>query len=190
MKNLNHMISLLFTAIAIVSCTEKVHPVITPPPVNEDEVITTVTTTLTNSIHTVTLKSRDLDGNGPATPVVTISANIIPGATYTGTVSFLNEIANPIQNITQEVEQEGVDHQLFFQAPTTLGAITYDDADANGKPIGLKFKFTAGNVPTTGNLIVTLRHKPNKNATGVATGIITNAAGETDAEVVYPISIQ
>jgi hypothetical protein len=56
-------------------------------PVNEEEVITTVTVRLTGGGQVVTLTSRDLDGDGPNAPVVTASGNLTPNTTYTGTVS-------------------------------------------------------------------------------------------------------
>ncbi|HBK82722.1 MAG TPA: type 1 periplasmic binding fold superfamily protein, partial [Flavobacterium sp.] len=36
---------------------------------------------------------------------------------------------------------------------------------------------------------VTLIHKPNKTASGVEAGDITNAGGSRDAEVSFPISV-
>lgn len=86
------------------------------------------------------------------------------------------------------MEEEGVDHQVFYQLPTALGTFTYTDLDLNGKPIGLTFSLTTGNAGT-GNLTVTLRHLPNKSAAGVASGDITNAGGATDASVTYPVTV-
>lgn len=156
--------------------------------VNEEEVITTVTTTLTGGGLTRTLTSRDLDGDGPNAPVITISGNLMANTTYTGTVTFLNEIANPVDNITTEVLAEGVDHQIFYQAPSAIGTFTYNDTDTNGKPIGLQFTLVTGNAGV-GNITLTLRHEPNKSAAGVSSGDITNAGGATDALVTYPITI-
>jgi hypothetical protein len=42
----------------------------------------------------------------------------------------------------------------------------------------------------TGKLKIVLRHKPDKNASGVANGNIANAGGETDIEVEYNVVIQ
>jgi hypothetical protein len=187
-KNLIYSSAILVSIFAFTSCSKEDSPV-TPPPVNEEEVITTVTTVLKSGAQTITLKSKDLDGDGPNAPVVTVSGNLTANTTYTGTVEFLNEISNPVGNITAEVLTEGVDHQLFFQVPTTFGTFSYNDTDANGKPIGLKFTFVT-TTPITGNLTVTLRHKPNKSASGVSGGSITNAGGDTDAEVIFPIQIQ
>ena len=171
------------TAMFLVSCSNDDNG-----PVNEEEVITTVTTTLTAGGQVITLTSRDLDGDGPDAPVVTASGNLAANTTSYGAVTFLNETQSPAGDITVEVEEEGVDHQVFYQLPAGLGTITYTDTDLNGKPIGLTFTLTTGNAGT-GNLTVTLRHLPNKSAPGVATGDITNADGATDALVTYPVTV-
>jgi len=142
---------------------------------------------LKNGEQTITLKSTDLDGLGPNKPLQSVTGTIYTNTVYTGTVTFLNELITPADNITVEVLTEGVDHQLFFQVPATLGSIAYNDSDANGKPIGLQFTFTTGSTATSGNLIIILKHEPNKSASGVSGGSISNAGGETDAEVTYSI---
>ncbi|MFM9825295.1 type 1 periplasmic binding fold superfamily protein [Flavobacterium sp.] len=158
-----------------------------PTIVNEEELITTVTIVLKNGEQTITLKSTDLDGLGPNKPVQSITGTIYTNTVYTGTVTFLNELITPADNITEEVLTEGVDHQLFFQAPAALGSFAYADTDANSKPIGLQFTFTTGSTAASGNLTATLKHEPNKSAFGVSGGSISNAGGETDAEVTYSI---
>jgi hypothetical protein len=188
MKNLVYISAILISILTTTSCSKDEAPVVPPPPVNEEEVITTVKAVLKTDSQTITLESKDIDGDGPTAPKVTVSGNLTPNTTYNGTVEFLNEISNPVKNITQEVLTEGVEHQLFFQAPAVLGTFTYNDADANAKPIGLKFILKTGEAGK-GEMTVTLRHEPNKNADGVATGNIKNAGGETDAEVIYPIEI-
>jgi hypothetical protein len=185
MKNFNasKALFLAITSIFITSCSNDDNG-----PVNEEEVITTVTTTLTGGGQVITLTSRDLDGDGPNAPVVTVSGNLAANTTYAGSVSFLNETESPAEDITVEVEEEGAEHQVFYQLPAVLGTVTYTDVDLNGRPIGLTFTLTTGNAGT-GNLSVTLRHLPNKSATGVASGDITNAGGSTDALVTYPVTV-
>ena len=185
MKNLKITKALFLSliAVAITSCNNDDNP-----PVNEEEVITTVTTTFIGGGQTIIFTSRDLDGDGPNAPVITASGNLIANTTYTGSVSFLNEAVSPADNITEEVLEEGIDHQVFYQAPASLGTFTYSDMDANGTPIGLNFTLTTGNAVST-TFTVTLRHLPNKSAAGVASGSITNAGGATDAEVTYPIQV-
>lgn len=162
-----------------------------PQIVNEEEVITTVTATFVpvGGGNTVTLTSRDLDGDGPDAPVVTVSGPFTTGKTYNGSVTFLNELQNPAGNITEEIEEEGVEHQLFFLQAGTLGTFSYADEDANGHPVGLGFTYNSAATPATGNLSIVLRHEPNKSGTGVANGDITNAGGATDAQVNFAVSV-
>lgn len=185
MKYLNPTKSfiLLASSLLVMSCSSDNNG-----PVNEEELITTVTTTLTGGGQVITLTSRDLDGDGPNAPTVSVSGNLAANTTYIGEVSFLNETVTPADNITVEVEAEGEEHQIFYQLPTALGTVVYTDTDVNGKPIGLNFTLTTGNAGT-GNLTVILRHLPNKSAAGVATGDITNAGGATDAFVTYPLTV-
>jgi hypothetical protein len=187
MKNLKLIALLVIPVLFSTACDND------DAPVNEEEVITTVRVTLVGGGQTITLESKDLDGgDGPNPPVLTPigGATLVAGTTYTGTTTFLNELTNPVDNITEEVEEEGAEHQVFYQLQSTLGTITYNptDVDANGKPIGLKFTLVAGSVGN-GNLTVTLRHDLNKSAAGVASGNIANAGGSTDAAVSFPIVV-
>ena len=186
MKNSKIIAVALLSVLSFSSCSNDADPIA----VNEEEVITTVTTTLTAGSQTITLTSRDLDGDGPNAPVVTASGDLTVNTTYTGTVTFLNEIASPVEDITLEIKEEGVEHQLFFQAPAAIGAFTYTDADGNGKPIGLTFTLKTGTAAVTGNIVVILRHEPIKNAEGVASGNITNAGGATDAQITYAVQVK
>jgi hypothetical protein len=66
---------------------------------------------------------------------------------------------------------------------------SYDDSDSNGDPVGIVTTVHTGD---TGNglLTITLRHEPDKSATGVAGGDITNAGGDTDLEVTFPVMVE
>lgn len=184
MKNTILLPLVLVTILTFTSCSNN-----DPEEVNEEELITTVTTTLTGAGTTITLKSKDLDGDGPNAPVITVSGDLKANTTYTGATTFLNEIANPVDDITIEVKEEGDAHQLFYQAPAAIGSFTYTDTDINGKPIGLAFELRTGAAAATGNLTITLRHLPVKTASGVASGDITNAGGATDALVTFPVKV-
>ncbi|HOZ75694.1 MAG TPA: type 1 periplasmic binding fold superfamily protein [Flavobacterium sp.] len=188
MKNIQTSSLALLALTFFSACSNDDNPAVYIP-VNEEEVITTVTTTLTNGSDVVTLTSRDLDGDGPDAPVVTVSGPLKKNTVYTGAVTFLNELATPTDNITAEIEEESDEHQIFYQAPATFGSFAYTDTDVNGKPLGLNFTFTTGTDNVSGDLIITLIHEPNKNGAGVSDGDITNAAGSTDAQVIYPIII-
>lgn len=185
MKNLKFTILAAATILFATSCTPDAEV-----PVNEEEVITTVVVQFSrNGAVAATLTSRDTDGNGPGAPVVTQTGTLSRSLTYTGTVRFLDETKTPAEDISIEVREEGDEHQVFFQAPATLGTFTYADTDVNQRPIGLLFNFTAGTATTAQNLMVTLRHDPIKSAAGVAGGNIANAGGSTDAEVSFPITL-
>ncbi|MQP53246.1 MULTISPECIES: type 1 periplasmic binding fold superfamily protein [unclassified Flavobacterium] len=183
MKNLKLIALFVIPTLILTSCSNE------DTVVNEEEVITTVTTTLTGGGQVITLTSTDLDGDGPNTPIITVSENLVAGRTYLGSTTFSNELANPAEDITMEVEEEGDEHQVFYQLAASLGTVTYNDTDVNGDPIGLEFTLVAGTSGSTGTLTVTLRHEPIKSANGVANGDITNAEGSTDAQVSFNIEI-
>lgn len=187
MKNLKLIALLVIPSLFSISCSNDDNPAA----VNEEEVITTVRVTLVGGGETIILESRDLDGDGPNAPVLTpIGGGIlVAGTTYTGSTTFLNELESPAEDITEEVEEEGLDHQVFYQLASTLGTVTYNDMDENGDPIGLEFTLVAGTSGSTGTLTVTLRHQPNKSASGVADGDITNAEGNTDAAVTFSVAV-
>ena len=183
-------IALVFSTVALfISCSDD-DKKSTPP--NEEEVITTVKVTLTNGTNIITLTSQDLDLDGPNAPVITGGA-LAANTVYTGEVSLLNETEDPVEVISAEIEEsaeEKLDHQFFFGALSgLLGTFSYDDEDGNGNPIGLRFTFTTG-AASTGNLSVILRHLPNKSATGVSSGDISNAGGSTDAQAIFPITVE
>ncbi|HOY14769.1 MAG TPA: type 1 periplasmic binding fold superfamily protein [Saprospiraceae bacterium] len=159
---------------------------------NEEELITTVTYTLRPmniSIPTVVCTYKDLDGDGGNAPTFAISGPLLPNTTYEGTITLLNESESPVEDITLEVEEESADHQFFYATSSAI-TITYNDADTNGNPIGLKTTVKTGAAASNQSIKVTLRHEPNKSASGVKEGNIANAGGETDIEVTYNLNVQ
>lgn len=183
-------LSILFLAtLSFASCSNDDD---NPDPVNEEEVITTVTMTLVpdGGGTTVTMEYQDLDGDGPNTPTFDISGPLATNTIYNGTLDLLNETESPAESITGEIEEEDEEHQFFFTATNSLGIFAYTDMDGNGNPIGLAFTFTTTNA-TTGNINVILRHEPVKDAAGVSDGDLTNAGGETDVDITFMnVSVQ
>ena len=88
-------------------------------------------------------------------------------------------------SLSQEYEEE---HQFFF-ATTGASMFNYADQDNDGNPVGLSFELTTGDAGSE-SYTITLRHEPDKSATGVSGGDITNAGGETDIEVVFDVIIE
>lgn len=164
----------------------------TSAPINEEEVITTVEATLTPQAggDPVILGFRDIDGDGPAAPAVTVSDNLMANTTYNGSLELLNEAASPAEDITAEILDEALDHQFFFSLTNGTGTTAYAAPfDGNAKPVGLNFTLTTGNA-ASGTFTIVLRHEPDKFAEGVAQGIITNAGGETDVQVSFPVTVE
>ena len=158
-----------------------------PAVVNEEEVITTLNVTLTpvGSGTVVTLQTRDLDGDGPNAPVVTVSGDLVNGTTYNGVIELLNETVDPAEDITEEVEEESNEHQFFYTAGGALDVNTsYSNFDDNGNNLGTLFTLTTNNV-SSGTLTFTLRHEPNKPNTG-----LDDAEGETDISATFSLNIQ
>lgn len=186
MKSIKLLAFLFIATLAFTGCSKDK----TPPQVNAEEVITTMTITLTPASGTpIVLKTQDLDGNGPKAPEVTVSGRLAPNATYNGAITLLNETETPAGNVTDEVKAEDKDHQFFYSATGANATFAYAGAnDGNGNPVGLSFTLTTG-AASSGKLTFTLRHKPNKTAAGVKNGDITNAGGETDIQATFDVTI-
>lgn len=177
---------LLFLMVPVLFSCEKDDP-ITP---NEEEVITTMILTLTpDSGEVVEFSFRDVDGDGGDNPVIT-TEKLTANTMYTADIQLLNETESPAEDITEEVKEENEEHQFFFETSGGLAlSVAYDDQDDSGNPLGVSNIFTTG-APSSGQLVVTLRHEPNKSASGVSEGDITNAGGETDIEVTFDVEIE
>lgn len=187
MKTLKILSILFINVLLFTSCSDDDIPEV----VNEEEVITTLTATLTpvGTGSAVTLQIRDLDGDGPGMPVIT-GGTLEANTFYNANLVLLNETESPAESINVEIEAEDDEHQFFYQVSNNLATFDYSDADGNGNPIGLSFTVTTSSTTGTGSLTITLRHEPNKSASGVSDGDITNAGGETDIEAVFPITVQ
>jgi hypothetical protein len=171
------------------------------------ELITTVTLTLTPAGGApIVAEFDDADGDGGDPPMID-SIALVANTTYSVTVGFQNRLETPPEEITDEVRDEAVDHQVFFTGdsvngpasdrPTAAITHTYSDTDDNGLPIGLSNQFVVGS-GAAGDLIVTLRHMPPINdqptktadtAAMVKSGGFSAISGENDAQVTFPVAI-
>lgn len=188
--NLKYMTMALFAAAAITGCKKDEDDPVAPPPINEEELITTLRLHFhsANDVEHVHFEFSDLDGDGGNAPVIeadTLSSDSV----YSVEIEVLDESGGSVDDITAEILAEDEEHQFFFQVSGANATVTYNDADADGNPVGLSTTWTVGAV-SSGNVIVTLRHEPNKGAAGVSSGDITNAGGETDIEITFPVVIQ
>ena len=184
MKNIKFLTLALFTSILFIGCSKDDDQ--QPLPVNEEEVITTLTVSLVpeGGGTAVILQTRDLDGDGPNAPVIT-SSNLAAGVTYSGSIVLLNETENPAGNITEEVEEESVEHQFFYTATAGLDVTTNgENLDSEGNKLGTEFTLVAGAV-SSGTLTFTLRHEPTKPNTG-----LDDAGGESDIIALFNVAVQ
>lgn len=184
------LLSIFISLISMISCSDD--PVVPDDPVieNEEEVITTLTYTLTPSEggSAVVLTYQDLDGDGANEPTIT-NGMLSDSTVYTGALTLLNETESPAESITEEIEEEDDEHQFFFSSTITDLQVEYADEDGDGKPVGLTTTLTTGAVGS-GTLTITLRHEPEKSAANVASGDITSAGGETDISVTFTLTIE
>ena len=167
---------------AVFTACDKEDPVIP----NEEELITTLIYRLEplGGGDIVELKFQDLDGDGGAQPVISnppLQANM----TYQGSITLLNERATPAEDITEEVEEESLEHQLFYVIDPLKVEIEYLDQDSEGNPLGILTSLSTGGA-TTGDLTIILRHEPTKPNNGTPQG----AGGETDIEVTFSLTVQ
>ena len=153
----------------------------TPEPVNEEEVITTMNVYVDGALA---MSSTDSDGDGPLEPVVTDGV-LAANTTYSVRLEFLNELEDPAEDITEEVEEEDLEHQVFYSAGGDLNVgVEYANFDSDENPLGTLITLTT-NEAGSGTITITLVHEPMKPNDGLAT-----AGGSTDIEVTFNVSVE
>ena len=167
-------------SVVIISCSKDDD---SPEPINEEEVITTMTVVLNPG--NITLQSQDLDGDGPNPPSVTVSGNLSANTTYTGSVTFLNELESPAEDITEEVEEEDDEHQVIFVSSGVALSVSDLNKDGNGNDLGTQFSLSTA-AAGSGTLRIVLRHEPTKPNDGTLAG----AGGETDIDVSFNVTVE
>jgi len=192
MKKQTFLLPLLILSLVFTGCSDDDDHDDHSHPVNEEEVITTIEVTLSDGTNSYVLIWEDLDGDGPDLPIITGAT--IPSNSYDAEIQLYNKTLDPTDDeyvVTTEILEEDVDHQFFFNASNGLNVFdfVYADADVDGNPIGQQFiiEDVSG---SGGDLNIVLLHEPNKNADGVSDGDITNAGGDTDIDITFPIIVQ
>ena len=192
MKKQTFLLPLLILSLIFTGCSDDDDHDDHSHPVNEEEVITTIEVTLSDGTNSYVLIWEDLDGDGPDLPIITGAT--IPSNSYDAEIKLYNKTLDPTDDeyvVTTEILEEDVDHQFFFNASNGLNVFdfVYADADVDGNPIGQQFiiEDVSG---SGGDLNIVLLHEPNKNAVGVSDGDITNAGGDTDIDITFPIIVQ
>ena len=145
------------------------------------------------------------DGADPTVDDITL----VNGESYTLSVYFVNNLEDPEEDITPEIEDEGTEHQVFLYGeaveseanPSNADALittSYVDVDDNGLDLGLEHN-VATVMGGTSTLNVLLRHMPLENGETVKTATLANdyanggvsaLPGDTDVDVSFTLNVQ
>ena len=206
MKTINYFkkysfYALMATGLFFASCSDDD----APEAENDEEVITDVTLTFTNTADptdVVTAMAQDPDGEGIEELEVKGAINLKAEATYTLTLQIENKLdTNDPEDITEEIEEEDHEHQFFFSFsndafsnPTGNGNIdkasdplVYNDKDENNYPVGLSTTWTtSASALAAGTFTVRLQHQPD----GLKTATSGVEAGDADFNLTFVLNIQ
>jgi hypothetical protein len=192
--------ALLFAAIIVTSCNNDDD---VPEEENELEVITDVTLVFTNTADAndvVEATAQDPDGIGIQELMILDEIDLDADKTYTLTFKIFNNLETPGEDIGDEILEEDNEHQFFFSfsddaftnpsgngnIDTASDAISYNDQDENGNPVGLSTTWTTATTGLSGGAFtVRLKHQPDvKTSTSGAND------GETDFNLPFVLNIQ
>ncbi len=151
-----------------------------PDPVLEEEFITDLTLTFTNTADAtdiVTLTSTAPDGFEDGTSTENIAGTFTNGATYALTLAITNEQENPADDVlNDDIIPEADEHFLAYAVNginLTMTRDADDIAGPDGSKLGVNTTWVAGDV-SNGNLQIRLIHEPStvddSNEFGTATG--------------------
>ena len=138
-------------------------------------------------------------GNGG----VDADIELVNGTTYDMSMTVLNDLEDPIEDITLEIIDEQNDHQVFFTGSAIddgLVTFTYVDFDENDLPLGLESTLT-GAAAGSGTLTLTLQHMAEQDgnpvkrdgmADDVAAEGLAGISGEgaPDFTIDFPVTVQ
>lgn len=177
-------------------------------PVREDtpELITRVTLTFTaTGFPPVAVTATDPDGEGIQDITADGPITIAASTTYVMSIQLINALLAPGEpgyDQTGEIEEEGQEHQFFFE--WTVGAFSDPSGDGNldhgGDPVnytgasnskdvgglnlGLTTTWTTAASSSTGSFRIVLKHQP-----GTKTPTSDATVGETDLDLSFILNI-
>jgi hypothetical protein len=180
-----------------------------PPPGGGDpENISHVTITLTPAGGGAAIVSEVIDPDGTALPQPpqppSAPLALTQGTTYTGTITLLNDITQPVIDITAEVTDEANFHRFFYTitadtlAPRDSISLPQSDAtrlvtvsnlntdtQVPAQPLGTTFTVTVDAAAPQGTttLNVQLHHFEQAKGTGLGTTF------DTDLELNFPVTV-
>jgi len=184
-------VSALALALSVAACGADEQPN------EENEVISVVELTFTPAGGGAPLvfEFNDPDGDGGASGV-SDQIDLVAGVEYTLGVRFVNSLAEPSEDLTEEVKGEAEDHFVFVlgdvagPASTASPALVThayadqesdytDNAVGDDLPVGLRNTITTKDAGA-GQLRIMLRHLPEVNAKPQKTGDLPRALADGD----------
>ena len=145
---------------------------------NPQELITTVKLTFSEGSSNKIFQFKDLDGIGGGLDGIADTIRLDTAKNYHLTIEVLDESTSPSTITSDEIRDEGIDHQFFFNVSHGLNiSQTYDDVDAKGMPIGLSNYIKTGST-SSGTFRVNLKHQP-----GIKDG--NQLTGESDIDITF-----
>jgi len=150
----------------------------------------------------VTATASDPDGIGPGDITVSGPIKLIKNVPYKLSFEILNNLAAPTDpeyNVSDEIEEEGDEHQFFFAWTNSIFSnpigngnidnpsdpLNYADEDVNGLPIGLLTNWTVTDIATTGTFTLLLKHQPD-----LKSNTSTSNDGETDLDLTFDVTVE
>ncbi len=183
MKTMKLLAVLFVSSIIFTGCSDDDD--LGPDDGDGEELITTVTYTLSSSNNTVILKFTDIDGEGGSDGTYSVDGSLMANTLYTGAIKLENETESPIENITEEIKEEDDEHEFFYTSSISGLIITKTDKDDNGNDVGIETTLETGSAGA-GTISVILKHEPTKPNDGTS----ADAGGSTDIEVTFNVSVQ
>ena len=187
-KTITKSILMIALVSSFIACKKNKDEAPAPQVDNAEEVITTLHYILKeNNVVVDTFSFIDKDGvggNNPTQETIVLKT----GKTYTAEILLLDETKNPSDTISNEVKEEGTDHQFFFTPSSDKFTVSVNDKDANGVPLGLENTIVVGSqTSNTCTLKIVLKHQPNVKP---KTGNGDASLGDSDIEVTFNVHIE
>lgn len=184
MKKYKILLITPFVALFIFGCKKDTDLPKLPQPINEPEVITSLSITLTDSsnVNDVrTFEFIDSDGDGGNQPIKFDTIFLKSNTTYIASLKLFNGILN--EEITSEIEDESNDHLFVYKTSEINLEIEITDLDNNTPPlpIGLRSKWRSG-IAGNGTIQIILKHQP-----GIKDG--SESPGNTDVDLNFQTKI-
>lgn len=216
MRNIvRHVAVLVFATSFAYGCDDSDPDVVETGEENENEFITDVALTFESADGTSSFTWQDLDGEGGTAPMIQ-DITLAADTTYTMSLTITNAAAMPAEDVTEEVEDEPVEHQVFILGSDVSGPGTdvaadgallthayadmeSDYADDGGAlPVGLANTITTS-AAGMGAMTVVLRHMPPEGDTAVKTataaadvaaGGLTAIGGSNDFDITFNVTVE